>query len=218
MKKAKGIAGRCCPQCGKEKNQVMAGKNRSGTQRCFCNECKKYYTLDPKTREIPEEIRLQAIKTYYAGTSGRGVGKVFGFSKANVYNWIRSRSESSPKKNGKPPENWLPYIGTRWTLLVCRTKRHKWDTGELLCYSYREPLTASNCGNWCGVRQVARTYSSIGWCRPTCRKLLYRRLLGLCWCGLSRETHKKYSQQERYLHCWKRQCRFTALYSNITTP
>jgi len=105
MKKAKGIAGRCCPQCGKEKNQVMAGKNRSGTQRCFCNECKKYYTLDPKTREIPEEIRLQAIKTYYAGTSGRGVGKVFGFSKANVYNWIRSRSESSPKKNGKPPEN-----------------------------------------------------------------------------------------------------------------
>lgn len=59
------------------------------TQRCFCKECKKYYILDPKTREYSEEIRQQAIKTYYAGASGRGVGKVFGFSKANVYNWIK---------------------------------------------------------------------------------------------------------------------------------
>lgn len=68
---------------------MNARKNRSGTQRCFCKECKKYYTLDPKTREYPEEIRQQAIKTYYAGASGRGVGKIFGFSKANVYNWIK---------------------------------------------------------------------------------------------------------------------------------
>ena len=60
-------------------------KNRSGTQKCFCNDCKKYYTLEPKTREYPEEIRQQAIKTFYAGASGRAVGKVFGFSKANVY-------------------------------------------------------------------------------------------------------------------------------------
>ena len=68
---------------------MNAGKNRSGTQRCFCKEYKKYYTLEPKTREYPEEIRQQAIKTYYVGASGRGVGKVFGFSKANVYNWIK---------------------------------------------------------------------------------------------------------------------------------
>ena len=37
-----------------------------------------------------------ATKTYYAGVSGRGVGKIFGMSKANVYNWI--------KKNGGRPE------------------------------------------------------------------------------------------------------------------
>ena len=97
MKKSEEIAGRCCPQCKKTEKQVKAGINRSGTQRCFCKECKKYYTHNPKIREIPEEIRQQAIKTYYAGVSGRGVGKVFGFSKANVYNWI--------KKNGSKPEN-----------------------------------------------------------------------------------------------------------------
>jgi transposase-like protein len=107
MKKAKIIEGRKCPECGKSEKQVMAGKNRSGTQRCFCNECKKYYTYAPKTHEIPEEIRQQAIKTYYAGTSGRGVGKIFGFSKANVYNWIK-----------KTAENGLPYFGDRRTLLI----------------------------------------------------------------------------------------------------
>ena len=92
MRKAKEIAGRKCPNCGKTEKQVNAGKNHSGTQRCFCKECKKYYTYNPKTRAYPEEIRQQAIKAYYAGASGRGVGKIFGFSKANVYNWI--------KKNG----------------------------------------------------------------------------------------------------------------------
>ena len=93
MRKAKKVAGRKCPLCGKTENQVNAGKNRSGTQRCFCKDCKKYYTLDPKTREYPEEIRKQAIKTYYADTSGRGVGKVFGFNKANVYNWIKKTAQ-----------------------------------------------------------------------------------------------------------------------------
>ena len=86
-----------CPKCGSEKEKMKRGFNRSGTQRIMCMECGIRFTLDPKKREYPEEIRQQAIKTYYSGASGRGVGKVFGFSKANVYNWI--------KKNGSKPEN-----------------------------------------------------------------------------------------------------------------
>ena len=80
---------RRCPQCGKVENQVNKGKNASGTQRCRCLDCQIYYTLDPKRREISEEIREQAIKIFYTGTSGRGVGKIFGMSKANVLNWIK---------------------------------------------------------------------------------------------------------------------------------
>jgi transposase len=60
----------------------------------MCKECGVVYTLNPKKREIPEEVRQQAIKTYYAGTSGRGVGKIFGMSKANVYNWIKKNDEN----------------------------------------------------------------------------------------------------------------------------
>ena len=83
---------KACPKCGSEKEKIKRGLNRSGTQRIMCTECGIRFTLAPKKREHSEETRTLALKIYYAGASGRGVGKVLGFSKANVYNWI--------KKNG----------------------------------------------------------------------------------------------------------------------
>jgi len=81
-----------CPRCGRIENQIKAGKNRSGTQRCKCKECNISYTINPKKREYSEETKQLALKIYYSGVSGRGVGKILHMSKANVYNWI--------KKNG----------------------------------------------------------------------------------------------------------------------
>ena len=78
-----------CPVCGDEKSQKKNGHNRSGTQRYICKVCGVSYTLNPKKREYPEETKLLAIKIYYSGVSGRGVGKILGMSKANVYNWIK---------------------------------------------------------------------------------------------------------------------------------
>lgn len=78
-----------CPKCGQVENQVKKGYNRSGTQRCICKECGAAYTINPKKNEYPEETKKLAVKMYYSGVSGRGVGKVLGMSKANVYNWIK---------------------------------------------------------------------------------------------------------------------------------
>ncbi|MCL1843356.1 MAG: helix-turn-helix domain-containing protein [Defluviitaleaceae bacterium] len=89
MKTIKNAEGRSCPQCGNTENQSNFGKNRSGTQRCKCNDCGKTYTLNPKTRAIPEEVRQQAIKAYHSGVSGRGVGKLLGMNKSNVCRWIK---------------------------------------------------------------------------------------------------------------------------------
>ena len=75
MKKAKEMPGRKCPICGKTENQVNAGKNHSRTQKCFCNDCKKYYTLEPKAREYPEEIRQQAIKHFMRGQADERLAK-----------------------------------------------------------------------------------------------------------------------------------------------
>jgi transposase-like protein len=61
----------------------------------MCKECGVTYTLDPKRKEYPAETRNLAMKMFYSGVSGRGVGKILGMSKANVYNWV--------KKNGSKP-------------------------------------------------------------------------------------------------------------------
>ena len=78
-----------CPKCKSQDGQMKNGLNRSGTQQIICRHCKKTYTLEPKRHAYDEETRKLALKIYYAGTSGRGVGKVLGMSKANVYNWIK---------------------------------------------------------------------------------------------------------------------------------
>ena len=77
-----------CPKCGKTENQVKAGYNGSGSQRCRCKECGIYYTVDPKRHAYPEETRELAIKMYYGGISGRG-GGILGMNKSNVTNWIK---------------------------------------------------------------------------------------------------------------------------------
>jgi len=87
---------RRCPKCVKMENQSNAGFNRSGTQRCICNDCKYKYTLNGKTRAIPEEGREKALRIYYSGVSSRGAGKILGIGKSNVLNWIR---EEAAKKN-----------------------------------------------------------------------------------------------------------------------
>ena len=97
MRKIVVIEGRECPLCNSDRNQRNAGFNRTGTQRCFCKACNKYYTLNPKTIEYPEEIKREAIRIYYTGVSGRGVGKLMHMHHANVVSWIKKTERSVDK-------------------------------------------------------------------------------------------------------------------------
>ncbi len=89
MRKGTEEAWKKCPKCGKTENRVRAGYNSSGTRRCKCKERGIYYTVDPKRHAYLEENRELAIKMYYGGISGRGVGKILGMNKSNVANWIK---------------------------------------------------------------------------------------------------------------------------------
>jgi transposase-like protein len=60
----------------------------------MCKECGATYTINPKRHEYPEETQKLAVKMFYSGVSGRGVGKVLGMSKANVYNWIKKTAKA----------------------------------------------------------------------------------------------------------------------------
>jgi len=102
MRTAKEIDGRMCPKCGQSAKQVNSGTNRSGTQRCKCKECNITYTLNPKSHAYSEEVRTSAIKVYYSGVSGRGVGRLLGMSKNNVYKWLKKTESGVDKSNNCP--------------------------------------------------------------------------------------------------------------------
>jgi transposase-like protein len=89
MKKESGKEEKRCPVCGNTTGQMKNGRNRSGTQTYLCRFCKKAYTPEPKRHAYAEETKKQAMKLYYSGVSGRGVGKILGMNKANVYRWIK---------------------------------------------------------------------------------------------------------------------------------
>ena len=106
MRKSTEEAWKRCPKCGKTENQIKAGYNGSGSQRCKCKECGIYYTINPKRHEYPEEIKELAIKMYYGGVSGRGVGKILKMNKSNVMNWIKKgHLHGEGAENSKTDEN-----------------------------------------------------------------------------------------------------------------
>ena len=55
-------------------------------------DCGIYYTIEPKKHEYSEQTKELAMKIFYSGVSGRGVGKVLGMNKSNVYNWIKKNA------------------------------------------------------------------------------------------------------------------------------
>lgn len=93
MKKENKQEKRQCPICRETEGQMKNGHNRSGTQTYLCRHCKKTYTPEPKHHAYDEQTKKIAMKMYYSGVSGRGVGKVLGMNKANVYRWIKKNGE-----------------------------------------------------------------------------------------------------------------------------
>jgi len=92
MKKAKEAVESKCPKCGEQGSQMKSGYTECGTQRYVCGHCKCKYTLNPKSRAYPKETQELALKIYYSGVSGRGVGKILKMHHANVYNWIKKNN------------------------------------------------------------------------------------------------------------------------------
>ncbi len=78
-----------CPKCGSEALHKK-GFTTSKNQRFFCKCCQHKFTGEPK--RYSEETKQLAMKIYYSGVSGLGVGKIFDMHHTNVMRWI--------KKNG----------------------------------------------------------------------------------------------------------------------
>jgi transposase-like protein len=88
---------RMCPKCWATTNQMSMGFNRSGSKRCKCGKCGKTYTPNPKPHAYSDEVRAQALETYFSGVSGRGVGKLLKMHHANAVVWAKKNRDSVGK-------------------------------------------------------------------------------------------------------------------------
>ena len=80
-----------CPKC-KSKRSHKCGLTSAKSQRFRCVDCKKVFT--PETKRYSEETKQLAMKVYYSGVSGCGVGKIFDMSHQNIYRWIKKNQSS----------------------------------------------------------------------------------------------------------------------------
>ena len=80
-----------CVKCGSNCKQQLYGKDRNGKQRYRCYDCRKVYIADV---QYTPEFKLQAIKVYFEGNSGRAVGRIVGISKNTIWRWLKEYAKN----------------------------------------------------------------------------------------------------------------------------
>ena len=114
------------------RNHGNGERVRSGGQkpREVGQDAEHVETVDPKWHAYPEETRELAIKMYYGGVSGCGVGKILGMNKSNVANWIKKSAKNDVEK-GKThcPSETVELDELYWFL----ERKPRTETRENIC-------------------------------------------------------------------------------------
>jgi transposase-like protein len=64
-----------------------------------CEECKRYFTPQPKPNGYDQALRDQAIGLYLEGLSFRAVGRQLGINYGSVVNWVNAHHDRAvPEK------------------------------------------------------------------------------------------------------------------------
>lgn len=74
-----------CPHCGEEERVRRYGRNRSGSERLFCNVCRRAFTLDAKSRSLTEEKAGMILNALQEKTPLIGICRTFKVSPNTVY-------------------------------------------------------------------------------------------------------------------------------------
>jgi transposase-like protein len=77
-----------CPFCNSNEKQIKSGKNRCGSQRYLCQECRKTYTPEPKQQGYGEEVKEKAVRMYVEGINFRRIGRLLAVNHQSVVNWV----------------------------------------------------------------------------------------------------------------------------------
>ena len=77
-----------CPSCLLEQGASKSGRNSSGSQRYWCQQCHRYFTPNPKPSGYTVDLRNQVYQLHRAGASLRTIGRQLGINHQTVNNWL----------------------------------------------------------------------------------------------------------------------------------
>jgi transposase-like protein len=83
-----------CPYCGGAYNVIRFGYNRSGTARCRCLDCKKCFTLSPKSRRLTSQKQAAIERALAERIAQSGIARILSVSR-NTIRAVRQRGHSA---------------------------------------------------------------------------------------------------------------------------
>jgi transposase-like protein len=98
MNKTTAVQTPYCPYCGQSYYVVKAGLNDTGSQRMRCQQCRRYFTPNPKPMGYDQSTKEMAVRLYLEGMSFRGIGKVLSVHYLSVINWVNAHEAQLPQQ------------------------------------------------------------------------------------------------------------------------
>jgi transposase-like protein len=63
-----------------------------------CQECKRYFTPNPKPMGYDSATKEMALRLYLEGTSFRAVGRLLSVNYVSVINWVNAHEKTLPAR------------------------------------------------------------------------------------------------------------------------
>ncbi len=74
-----------CPHCAEQKRVRRYGRTRQGSERCYCNVCRRAFTPNPKSRTASPQKQEQILRALQEKTPITAIARTFKVSPNTVY-------------------------------------------------------------------------------------------------------------------------------------
>ena len=84
-----------CPHCGEkeEKERVRRyGRTKQGSERLYCNVCRRAFTPSPKSRSLSAEKEALILKALAEKTPMVAIARTFGVGRSTLYALLKKVS------------------------------------------------------------------------------------------------------------------------------
>jgi transposase-like protein len=81
-----------CPHCGEKERVRRYGRTKQGTERLYCNVCRRAFTSSPKSRSLSAEKEALILKALAEKAPMVAIARTFGVGRSTLYALLKKMS------------------------------------------------------------------------------------------------------------------------------